>query len=159
MNHLIEQAADIIHANDVTIGHCLEESILALVAAAEQVRDNYNEIFYATSGRDGQKRGSRMPNVRSRTTQGGTTLEIRWMRVSRVDDKVHRKSYSKGTGHGYAVGRITQGSPEWEAELVAEAEARFTEIRRVYSQLGKIRKQCATLMQALSNSTEFSTQA
>ena len=149
MNHLVDQAIDVIMANDVTIRSCIDESIQALVAAAEQLKNNYNSQFYTLSGREGRKRGSRMPSVRSRESQGGSTLEIRWMRVARVNDKTHRKSYSKGAGHGYSVGRITQGAAEWEVELVKEAEKQFTDIRKAYSQLGKMRKQCATLLQAV----------
>lgn len=151
MNHLINQAVDVIKANDVAISHCIEESILALVAAAEQVKDTYIEQFYELSGREGRKRGSRMPSVRNRATQGGSTLEIRWMRLSRVDGKTFRKGYSKGTGHGYSIGRITQGSPEWEIELVDLTEKQFTKIRKAYTQLGKMRKQCSTLLQAVKD--------
>lgn len=149
MSHLVDQAVDVIRANDVTIRSCINESIQALVAAAEQLKNNYNTQFFATSGREGHKRGSRMPSVRSRESQGGSTLEIRWMRVARVNDKTHRKSYSKGVGHGYSIGRITKGSPEWEMELVKETENKFTDIRKAYAQLGKMRKQCATLLQAV----------
>ena len=151
MHHLIEQASDIIQANDVTISICIEESITALVRAAENIKDDYLVSFYEVSGKNGNKRGSRMPSVRSRKSEGGTTIEIRWMRVAKVDDQVHRKSYSKGTGFGYSVGRLTKGAPEWEVELVRKTEEQFTTIRKLYTNLARLRKQKSALMQSVKS--------
>lgn len=71
------------------------------------------------------------------------------MRVSKIEDKPIRKSYSKGTGHSYSIAKITKDAAEWEVELVQETEQKFAEIRKAYSHLTRLRKQCSTLIQVI----------
>lgn len=135
----VGRAAENIAANAISISSYIDSSIDELAKAAQKLQDEYMATFRKTSGRFGNPMGSRLPSVRVRVVEGVSTIEIRWYRQFKIDGKLTKKSYTKGSRDSYSVTKITKGAPEWEVELVKITEAEFTKIRKMYSRLAKIR--------------------
>lgn len=149
---IVDQANDTIIANNTATLANLDESIDALIEAAFNIQQQYMDHFTEISGKNGNKKGSRAPTVRSRETNSGSkTLEIRWMRTVKTHDgKPLRKSFSKGNSASYSIGRIAKGAPDWEVMLITAAEKQFAIIRSNYLKLSKVRRSISEISTVLT---------
>ena len=81
--------------------------------------------------------------VRVRRREASLSFSIEWFRMAMIRENGRIKPIArylkKGPGYRYPLGRLLQGEPEWEADLVAELETEFADIRKQIDLLGKIR--------------------
>lgn len=123
----------------------IENAINAVIDAANSVAKTYFDQFLHLQQKNPGV-GSRLPSVRARKGVTGITLEIRWVRTYIGPEGRIRHTFSKGSGFAYNTEKLIKGSPDWERELVVEAEAQFSSLRLLYSQLSKCRQDIQRLV-------------
>jgi hypothetical protein len=81
--------------------------------------------------------------VRVRRRETSLSFSIEWFRMAMIREGGRNKPIArylkKGLGYHYPLARFLQGEPAWEADLVAELETEFADIRKQLDLLGKIR--------------------
>ncbi|MCA6065441.1 conjugative transfer protein MobI(A/C) [Thalassolituus marinus] len=145
-NDDVYQALDSCQAHSHSSSSEVEIAIAGIIEAANSVAGNYCDKFLELQ-QAGPGKGSRWPSVRARDGVGGKTLEIRWVRSLIGPEGRVRYTVPKGSGHAYNVNKLCKGSPDWERELVEEAESLFSLLRELYSQLSKCRQDLKRLDQ------------
>lgn len=122
-----------------------EEAIRSLIKEASSISDEYYRIFFNTSGQRGNDVGAIMPIVKEKESNTGVTLEIKWIRSVKGAKGRIRNHINKGVGNSYSLKKLTNKRPEWEINLIEQAENQFSAIREIYSLLIKARSNNRTI--------------
>lgn len=151
----IHDALDFCKAHSIATSSETEATIDALIDEAEKISKQYFEAFMSLSGQNGNDIGAMMPSIKKKTSERGSTLEIRWIRSVKGAEGRIRNTLNKGSGPSYSIGKITLKSPDWEKKLIIETEAQFAAIRDIYSILIKFRIHGRAIEKAIKKYNEI----
>jgi MobI protein len=120
----------------------IEAKVDQLHAETRVLVDDYWRRLKAEQKKHAPSEKARI-GVRVRRREASLSFSIEWFRMAMIRDNGRLKPIArylkKGPGYHYPLGRLLQGEPDWEADLVEELETEFADIRKQIALLGKIR--------------------
>ena len=124
-----------------------------LHARAVRIQDEYYENWMHNAAVHARSITGRFPSIR----MNKNSLEIRWIKRTKIEDSAVITSYKKGGSGSYNVHKMTTGLPAWVSDLVGNAESNFNLVRIAAKSVHGVRRSTRELITTINSTSRIDT--